>query len=82
MPLVPGGAGPVQFLEDMVRIEHPLEAPPPLPWRLLDVARCIWENPEEEVLAYRESVMQKIRGMAAELEDTPNRGGNKIRQGT
>ena len=73
MPLVPGGAGPVQFLEDMVRIEHPLEAPPPLPWRLLDAMRCIRENPEDEVMAYREKIMQRIRGMAADMGGRPER---------
>lgn len=76
MPLVPGGAGPVLFLEDMVRIKHPLEAPPPLPWRLQDAMDCIGESPEEEIMAYRDGIMQRIRGMAADLEETPSGVGS------
>ena len=68
MPLVPGGAGPEQFLADMGRVEHPLEAPPPLPDRLREAMRVICASSEEQIKVTRENTMQSIRRAAADLE--------------
>ena len=68
MSLVPGGAGPKQFLADMARMKHPLESPPPLPQRLLDAMEVICACSEEALMTYREEIMSDIRQGAAELE--------------